>query len=81
MNIVTFLELVAVLFIALVGITQVIVPLFRGRPPFPFFGGKGKLESDLDQAKEEVDEAKIKREIGETKKKAARISGEDGPKN
>jgi hypothetical protein len=50
------------------GVTQVIVPLWQGKPLFPFFRPKTKLQYKLSEVKEEKEEDEIKEEIKALKK-------------
>jgi argininosuccinate lyase len=74
---VVFLEwleaIFGVLFLLFV-ITQVLIPLARGLPFFPAFRkSTEKLEEDLEQAKEEVEKAKLESMLAEEKLKAEKI--------
>ncbi len=51
------------------GVTQVIVPLWQGKPLLPFFRPKAKLEYKLSEAKEEKEEEILKEKIETLKNK------------
>lgn len=59
-----FVELIiAILFYAFV-LTQIVIPLFAGRPIFPLFDKKHReVDQELAEVKEEYDLAKKKQEI------------------
>jgi hypothetical protein len=44
-------------------ITQVIVPILRGTATFPLFNRRRRLEAQLRQAREEVEQAKLGQEM------------------
>lgn len=69
-----WLEMVfGVLFLLFV-ISQILVPLARGLPYFPAFRkSTEKLEEDLEEAKEEVEKAKLESMLAEEKAKAEKI--------
>jgi len=67
------LELVLVALVVLVGVTQLVVPLWRGTPLFPFGRRERRLEVDLAEAREEVVEAKLEQEIGREHETAERL--------
>lgn len=50
-------------------ITQVIVPAVRGTKLFPMFEKEAKLRSDLEGAKQAVEEKKLEQEIKTIKEK------------
>ena len=55
-------------------ISQILVPLARGLPYFPAFRkSTEKLEEDLEEAKEEVEKAKLESMLAEEKAKAEKI--------
>ena len=69
-----WLEIIfGVLFLLFV-ISQILVPLARGLPYFPAFRkSTEKLEEDLEEAKEEVEKAKLESMLAEEKTKAEKI--------
>jgi len=82
---VVFLEWLQVIFGALFllfVITQILVPLARGLPYFPAFRkSTEKLEEDLEEAKEEVEKAKLESMLAEEKAKAEKIRKTIKPQN
>lgn len=80
-----FLEWLQVIFGALFllfVITQILVPLARGLPYFPAFRkSTEKLEEDLEEAKEEVEKAKLESMLAEEKAKAEKIRKTIKPQN
>lgn len=50
-------------------IMQVVMPLARGRAPFPMFRRGPKIERELQAANEEADNRKLERELKATRKK------------
>ena len=64
---------VAILFLLFV-ITQVLIPLAKGTPYFPAFRKSTKqLEEELEDAKEDVQKAKLETMVVEEKEKAEKI--------
>lgn len=47
-------------------LTQLLIPIFRGTPLFPQFRSTRRLELALEEAREELAVAKLKREIAGT---------------
>lgn len=72
-----FLEMLELMVAGLVVffvITQILIPLGRKTPYFPFFRSKmRKLETDLGQAKEGVEAARLEQETRRERAKAKRI--------
>jgi len=71
----TFLRLAEYAFAALlfwVLVTQLIMPLWRGRPIFPFFRRSRDLENRLGEVRQAKDEAAIEREIEKEEQKLAK---------
>lgn len=60
------MELVVIVLLIYLGITQLILPLWRGVPIFPILGQEGHLRRRLAKAKGEVVEVKLERKILET---------------
>lgn len=68
------LEFVVAGLIVLSVVTQILIPLGRKTPYFPFFRSKmRKLETELGQAKEDVEAAILEQEIKCEQDKAKRI--------
>lgn len=63
MNIVTVIQVLLYLFLVWFCITQVIMPTIEGRPMFPAFRRKEKLQQELERAREARDEKNLEREI------------------
>lgn len=70
MVLLALLELAFAAILLLFVITQIIVPLFRGTPFFPFFRNERKLVSDLERAREDLVEAGLEEQIELTKMEA-----------
>ncbi len=69
-------ELLATVVIIVMGLTQVVVPLLRNQRIFPAFRKVGKLQSALGEAEEDVQAAKIDKQVQRTRKQATRIGAE-----
>lgn len=69
------LEIAAGLLLALVFVTQIAYPLFKGRKTFPIFGRQGKLESDLAAAKQAEFEDGLEKEVQKVKSKTETKQG------
>ena len=62
-------------------VTQVIIPLWQGTPLFPSLREKkSRLQDDLVNARGEVEDAKIRREVAQTKAEAEKYNGKNEPK-
>lgn len=64
-----FAEFVLMLVIPIIGVTQLVWPLWKGQPIFPSFRRR-KIVRDLSGAREEVEVARMERELEEIKKSA-----------
>ncbi|HXN50048.1 MAG TPA: hypothetical protein VN893_25575 [Bryobacteraceae bacterium] len=62
----------------LVLLTQIVVPLFRSTPFFPLFRRGRKLTQELAAANEEVENAKMERQIRAARQEAARLRKQSG---
>ena len=70
MIIVSLLELVLIVLLLYLGVTQVMVPLWRDTLLFPMFRRERRLEHGLAEATESVVEAQLEQKIAETTRKA-----------
>lgn len=70
MVIVALLELVGITLMLYLGVTQAILPLWRGTSLFPMFRKEGRLQHELTEASEDVIEAQLERKIAETAQRA-----------
>ena len=75
MILVALVELVVAALLLYLGITQVVLPLWRGTPLFPIFRREGRLQHELAEATENVVEADLKKKIVEPTKKAESVRG------
>jgi len=67
-------ELVLGILILAFFVTQVLIPIWKRTPLFPFFRStRKKLEEELEKVKEETDNALIEREIEKEKEKVSKI--------
>lgn len=73
MNVMTVLEIVLVALVVLAGVTQLVVPLWRGTPLFPFVRRERRLEAELSEAREEVIEVKLEQRIRQEREAAERL--------
>jgi Tfp pilus assembly protein PilE len=48
-------------------ISQIIYPAYRGTPMFPFFRTERKLQEELSETNQDIEEAKIKADIQKAK--------------
>lgn len=64
-----FIEIVVVLLLLIVGITQVVIPLWNNRPLFPAFRDPGKVEYELGEVEEELHSLELEKEVMTKKKK------------
>ncbi len=58
--------------------TQIVIPLWRGTPIFPIFRKERKLVKELSEAKGEVREAELVKNIHEERKQAEEIKKASG---
>ncbi len=73
MILVTLVELVVVALLLYLGVTQVVLPLWRDTLLFPMFRREGRLQHELAEATEEVVEAGLEKRIAETAQKAESV--------
>ena len=73
MILVTLVELVVMALLFYLGVTQVILPLWRNTPLFPMFRRERCLQHDLAEATEKVVEAELEKKIAETAQKAESV--------
>lgn len=65
MVLVWLFEIVLWILIPTFVLTQVVIPILRGTATFPLFNRRRRLEAQLRQAREEVDQAKLEKEVCE----------------
>ena len=70
MILLAFLDFVLIALVLLTVVTQIILPVTFGTALFPFFRRRRKLEQQLTEAREEVVEAKLEREVAQITKRA-----------
>jgi hypothetical protein len=63
MRIFLYLELTVVLLIAVIVVTQIIIPKIRGTKCWPTFGREGKLERELIDANQQIAEQRLEEEL------------------
>lgn len=73
MVIVSLLELVVAVTLFYLGVTQVVLPLWRETPLFPRFRRESGLQTELAEATEKVVEAELEKKIAETTEKAESV--------
>lgn len=64
------LEIISIVAFCYLGITQLVLPLWRGTPVLPFFRRERRLQRSLVEATGKVEEAKIENEIAKTNRRA-----------
>ena len=70
---VTLMELVVMALLLYLGVTQVVLPLWRDTPLLPMFRREERLQHDLAEATEQVVEAELEKKIAETAQKAEAV--------
>lgn len=55
------------LFVVLVAVSQIIIPLLKDEPWFPFFSNERTWEKEITQARQEIKISKLQQELVETK--------------
>ena len=73
MGVVTLAELTLAAFLFYLGVTQVVLPLWRGTSLLPMFRKQGRLQYELTEATEEVVEAELEKKIAETARRAESV--------
>ena len=73
MILVALAELVVTVLLLYLGVTQVVLPLWRDTPLFPMFRREGRLQHDLAEATEGVVEAELEKKIAETAQRAESV--------
>lgn len=73
MTLVALLELFVAVSLLYLGVTQVVLPLWRDTPLFPMFRREGRLQHELTEATEKVVEAELEKKIAETAQKAESV--------
>ena len=73
MVLVFLMELVVTVSLLYLGVTQVVLPLWRDTPLFPIFRRERRLQHDLAEATENVVEAELEKRIAETAQKAESV--------
>lgn len=73
MILVVLFELIVSVLLLYLGVTQLVVPLWRGTPLFPVFRKETHLRQQLSQTAEKVVEADLEREIAEKSHRASSI--------
>ena len=68
--VITLLEFIFMALFLTAMLTQVILPALAGEPLFPFFRRRRKLVQKLTEARGEVTDAKLRREIDTTEEQA-----------
>lgn len=63
------LEIVLIVAVIIITITQLIIPAYRGQKLFPLFRRQGRLENELAEAVQEAEESKVQSKINRTRKK------------
>ena len=66
-------ELVVAVLLLYLGVTKIVLPLWRDTPLFPMFRREGRLQHELTEATEKVVEAELERKIAETAHKAESV--------
>lgn len=64
------LEFILVVWLALITVTQVIVPLWRNKPLFPFFRMREKVVSEIGKAAEEVEVSEFEKILRQMQREA-----------
>lgn len=78
MALVQLFEWLIVIALVYLGATQVVLPLWDDKPVFPLFRRPERLAAKLREAEEDVEEAKIEKEVERTKLQADRLRGKTG---
>lgn len=67
------LDICLITVVLLVGVTQVVIPLWTGRPTWPMSRRIAKLEREVTEAREMEDEARVKRLVTKHKRNIKQI--------
>lgn len=60
------LEWLGMVAVVLIVITQLVLPAYRGQQMFPWFRKQGKLEAQLEEEVQHVEEGKVQEQIDKT---------------
>ena len=77
MLVLVLLDLLLVATVILVGVTQLLIPLLRGRPIFPIFRRERILVSEIAEAEADLEQAKLERRLEETRRRAEDLRSDD----
>ena len=77
MLVLVLLDLLLVATVVLVGVTQLLIPLLRGRPIFPIFRRERILVSEIAEAEADLEQAKLERRLEETRRQAEELRSDD----
>ena len=73
-----YAEILMFVVIALVFVTQVFIPMWKGIKVFPIFRSRQReLESKLTKVREEAHEAGLERELKEEQDRVTKLRGQD----
>lgn len=73
MILVTLVELIVMASLFYLGVTQIVLPLWRDTPLLPIFRKEGRLQHELVEATEKVVEAELEKEIAEITHRAESV--------
>ena len=73
MIVVALVELVVTALLLYLGVSQVVLPLWRDTPLFPMFRRERRLQHELAEATEKVVEAELEEKIAEKTQKAESV--------
>jgi hypothetical protein len=77
MLVLALLDLLLVATVLLVAVTQLLIPLLRGRPVFPIFRRERRLASELAEAESELEQARLERQVEEKRRAAEALRSDD----
>lgn len=72
------LEYAVVILFIIFAVTQILIPLLRGKPIFPLFRKKEEIKEQLIVAKDETETAKLEKELEKEREKAKKLKEEKG---
>lgn len=74
------LDLLLVATVVIVGVTQLVIPLLRGRPIFPILRRERMLEREIAEANADLEQARLERELEDKRRAAEALRSEDSDK-
>jgi len=76
-NFLRWMEFLVIGVVIVTSFTQIIIPLWRGNPVFPFFRKPQRIARNIKGAQESIESAKLAKQFKRARKKADKLEEED----